>query len=114
MATTFQHVNDGVVEEKFTVRGDTVIIGKLPPEYRHLMSVNSPNDLENCLRKYVRSTANAENIHSRNRGLRIQIDTEYPGEPMGMAVGGTGVIPGKHAVSPPPAPYMPPIGNTTN
>ncbi len=113
MVTTFQHLNDGVIEEKFTVREDTVISGKLCPEYRHLMSVNSPSNLENCLRKYVRSTANAENIHSRNRGLVIQIDTEYPGD-MGMAVGGTAVTPGKHVVSPPPAPYIPPIGNTTN
>ena len=114
MTTTFQHLNDGVIEEKFTVRGDTVISGKLCPEYRHLMSVNSPSNLEHCLLKYVRSTANAENIHSRNRGLVIQIDTEIPGGVRGMAVGGTAEIPGKHAVSPPPAPYMPPIGNTTN
>jgi hypothetical protein len=114
MTTTFQHVIDNVVEAKFTIREDTVIIGEFPKCYLHLLSPASPRNLEYNLLKYVRSTANAENIHSRNRGLRIQIDTEYPGESMGMAVGRTAVIPGKHVVSLPPAPYMPPIGNTTN
>jgi hypothetical protein len=78
MTTTFRHVIGGQIDSKFTVDGNTVVIGELPEKYEFLTLPYTNERLEDRLRRYCRSTGNAMDTYDRNCGLFIQIQTEYP------------------------------------